>query len=139
MSNGLDGSVEDKVTVQTDSGEVKELTRSEYKLAMRHLFTVRNNIVVQCGHKLTAFGEPTQANCDSCWFAFFNAHGEFVQAVDEAYQQHGAKFVESLKGRKFVKNFQKFMSTVAQLRTRSVKETDVESITGTGSSDSAAG
>lgn len=132
------------VTVQTESG-LKEITYHEYKTMMRQFFTVRNGIVQNCGHKIGTDQEPKYKNCEECWFAFFNTHGEFVQAVDEAYNEHGPAFIEKMKGTKFTRMYLAFMSTVAQsLRTRSAipnvantpKEKDEQSLTGTVSSDS---
>lgn len=90
--------------------------------------------VLACGHKYRNEFEPNHRNCERCWFAFFQTHGELTQAVEEAYQTGGAKLVSKLRGPKFLHQFLKFMSTVALVKMQQeaaekVKEYS-ESITG---------
>lgn len=90
--------------------------------------------VLACGHKYRNEFEPNHRNCERCWFAFFQTHGELTQAVEEAYQTGGAKLVSKLRGPKFLHQFLKFLSTVAfvkmqQEAAEKVKEHS-ESITG---------
>jgi hypothetical protein len=49
-----------------------------------------------------------------CWFAFFQVHGELTQGLDELFAQHGEKGLLQVRGKKFVTNFLRFMSTLAQ-------------------------
>jgi hypothetical protein len=94
--------------------EEVEITRSEFKEDRRLHFTVRHGSISRCGHRFIPGEEPRQRNCDVCWFTFFQVHGELTQAMDELYAKHGKAGLLQLRGPKFVKNFLKFMSTVAQ-------------------------
>lgn len=69
--------------------------------------------IPMCGHKFIPQQEPRHKGCESCWFTFFQVHGELTQAVEEVYQKQGEDFLAKLKGRAYVTNFLKFMSTVA--------------------------
>lgn len=93
----------------------KPQTLSEYKQLMRVYFTKRNNVVVVCGHKLDPNDQPAN-NCPYCWFAFFNSHGDLVNTTDEFFKTNGKNALEALQGKKYVKNFLKFMSTLNQLQ-----------------------
>lgn len=93
-------------------GSIKSLTRGEYKEAMRKECTIRRP-VPQCGHRFTPGEEPRHRNCEACWFAFFQVHGELTQACDEVFTKFGEAGLRSLRGPKFAKNFTKFMSTLA--------------------------
>lgn len=111
-------------------GKRVEITRAEYKAAMRTEFTVKNNVNPMCGHRVTVGSVPSHHNCEACWFAYFQVHGEVTKLADEIFQQHGKKEAEAIitqiKGRKFFRNFLKFMSTVAKLKAdiESAKEQD---------------
>jgi len=102
--------------VKGDDGEEQEveITRGEYKEDRRLHFTVRHNRLPSCGHKFDPNGEPRHRNCEMCWFAFFQVHGELTQGLDELFAQHGEKGLLQVRGKKFVKNFLRFMSTLAQ-------------------------
>ena len=66
-----------------------------------------------CHHKFVPGAEPRHRNCESCWFAFFQIHGEIVQAADEVHSKYGISGLAQLRGQKFAQNFTKFMATVA--------------------------
>lgn len=107
----------------------KPLTRKEWKNLMRLYFTVRRPVVEGCGHKIEV-ERPPKNNCEVCWFAWFNNHGEIVQSTLQADK----RFVVQIFGEKFLKMFNRFMATVARLAAEGkIKESDVESFTGTGS------
>lgn len=72
--------------------------------------------IPMCGHKFIPETEPRHRHCESCWFTFFQVHGEFTQAVEEVFQKQGENFLAKLKGRGFTTNFLKFMSTVASFQ-----------------------
>ncbi len=72
--------------------------------------------VPQCGHRFKAGRTPEHVNCESCWFAFFQTHGELSQAVEEVYAKHGKSLIIHLKGKKFLDMFLKFLSTIAQYK-----------------------
>jgi hypothetical protein len=100
-------------------GTIVEITRAEYKKGMHDGFTVRHR-PLPCGHKLVAGQSPRHRNCEACWFTFFQVHGELTQAVDEAYNSQGIEvgreLIKQLRGTKFLKNFLKFMASVATLK-----------------------
>lgn len=85
---------------------------------------------LKCGHKYRNEFEPNHRNCEQCWFAHFQVHGELTQAVEEAYQKGGAQLINKLKGPKFLDNFLKFMSTVAVIKAQqeAVKNLPQESV-----------
>lgn len=96
------------------NGEKIAITRGEYKDAMRKQFTVRRPSVPACGHRFAHSSEPRHSNCESCWFAFFQVHGELTQACDEVFKKFGEAGLRQLRGPKFTKNYLRFMSTLAQ-------------------------
>lgn len=109
-------------TLVTDATE-KKLSLKEYKNLMRQYFTVRRPIVQGCGHKIDVDDrDGPRNNCESCWFAFFNNHGEMVQTVDEMIQKHGSETVVRMRGVKFLKMFRSFMSTLVAWKARSLSE-----------------
>lgn len=97
------------------AGPPKQLTEKEFRMLRRIYVTVRHNTVEPCGDKLDINREPRN-NCPYCWFVFFNSHGELVQTADEVFQKEGRDALVSLKGTKFVKNFLKFMATLAVMK-----------------------
>ena len=104
-----------KTVVDKDgNSEEVEISRSEFKEDRRLHFNVRHGSVPRCGHKFVPGQEPRNRNCEVCWFTFFQVHGELVQSLDEVYAKHGKAGLLQLRGPKFVKNFLKFMATVAQ-------------------------
>jgi hypothetical protein len=90
----------------------KELTSTERGKMMNLYWTQRNKEVVACGHKLSEHAEPRN-NCTDCWFAFFQMHGEFTQAVEECFQKEGRAVLVAFHGEKLVKQFLRFMGTLA--------------------------
>lgn len=91
-----------------------KITLSDIKKFNKIYVTVQHPRVKECGHRFDEFHEPRH-NCEFCWFAFFNTHGDLVKTVDEIFhKENGIHVLTALKGKKFVRNFTKFMSTVAQ-------------------------
>ena len=87
---------------------------SDYKNYMRQFFTVRRQRVVECGHKYNEMVQP-RTNCEHCWFAFLNTHGDMVKIADEIFvKENGRELLTRLQGAKFVKMFTRFMSTIAR-------------------------
>jgi len=66
-----------------------------------------------CGHKVILEREPRHRNCQSCWFIFFNAHKELVEACDEVFKNFGEDGLKQIRPGKFTTNYLRFMSTVA--------------------------
>jgi hypothetical protein len=93
----------------------KPLSEREIRELRRVYFTVRHDTLKECGHKHDRIHEPKN-NCERCWFVFFNTHGELIQTADKAFQENGKNFIESIRGRKFLKYFLRYMATIAQLR-----------------------
>lgn len=94
-------------------GTITAITRAEYKESQRKYVTRKYQIVPMCGHKFVPEKEPRHVNCEACWFSFFQVYGELTQAVEELYAKHGARAVLQLRSKKFLRNFLKFMGTVA--------------------------
>ena len=67
-----------------------------------------------CGHRLDLSHQPRHRNCEQCLFAWFNAHGEIVQQLDEMHNNGNDKMIIELQGKKFLHRFLQFMSTIAQ-------------------------
>lgn len=114
------------------SGEIKELTKTEYKDAMRKEFTLRRPRPT-CGHRFAPGAEPQHRNCEACWFAFFQTHGELTQACDEVFANYGEAGLRQLRGPKFTKNYLKFMATLAHLK-QMMEAQNGERISGAGES-----
>lgn len=92
-----------------------EMTLRQFKALRAKYFTVRHKRMDPCGHRLDAMNEPRN-NCEFCWFAFFQTHGELVQTADRAYQEQGTDFLDRMRGIKFRKMFLRFMSTMAMFK-----------------------
>lgn len=94
----------------------KPLSEAEFRKLRGKYFTVRHHTVAECGHKLDMINEPTFRNCEYCWFAFFSSHGELIQVTDEAFQTHGAAFLDKMRGRHYRKMFTRYMSTLSAFK-----------------------
>lgn len=97
-------------------GFIKGISRKEYGEIRRQQITRVCQKVPMCGHKFVPGAQPRHRNCEACWFAFFNVHGELTQSIEELYAKHGKQPVVTLLGPKVLKNFLKFMSTVAAFK-----------------------
>lgn len=75
--------------------------------------TLRYQRIPMCGHKFVPQREPRHRNCHSCWFTFFQVHGEFTQSVEKVYAELGEDALKKIRGPKFVHKFLMFMSTIA--------------------------
>jgi len=93
----------------------EQMTLRQFKALRAKYFTVRHKRMEPCGHRLDAMNEPRN-NCEFCWFAFFQTHGELVQTTDRAYQEQGAEFLDKMRGQKYRKMFLRFMSTMAMFK-----------------------
>lgn len=97
--------------------EKPPLTRSEIKKLRRQFITVVNQRVQACGHKYDPTRQPRHRNCENCWMAWLNNHGELIQTTDELFQTEGGiEMILQLQGVKFLKMFKRFMSTIAKLK-----------------------
>lgn len=72
--------------------------------------------VLDCGHSYRHYDEFLKnVNCQRCLFVWFNAHGELVQATEQAYQEDPRIIVQT-RGKKFLHRFLQFLSTVANMK-----------------------
>ena len=92
-----------------------KMTRKVWKEMMRIHFTVRRPTVKSCGHKINIQSDPRN-NCADCWFAYFQNNGQMTQIADECFTQAGRDVLERSRGKKFVKFFLMFMSTIARFQ-----------------------
>jgi hypothetical protein len=88
-----------------------KLTERQFCELRGKYFTVRHYTVPDCGHKIDVINEPTFRNCQYCWFTWLESHPELVKTADEAYIEHGAAFIDKLRGKKFRVMFTRFMAT----------------------------
>lgn len=110
------GSMPDYYTTDPKTGEITEITRAAYKKYQREQVTRVYQRIPMCGHKFAPQAKPRHRNCESCWFTFFQVHGEFTQSVEELYAKHGKQPVTALLGETLLHNFLKFMSSVAAIK-----------------------
>ena len=87
--------------------------------------------VAGCGHRLDLSRQPRHKGCESCWFSWFNAHGEIVQQCDEMFTNGNASMIVELQGVKFLHRWLQFMATVAQWKTQ--QETNEQTSESSGS------
>lgn len=103
--------------------EQPKLTEGEIKKLRKQYVTVQLPRVLACQHRLDLSRQPRHRNCETCWFAWFNSHGEIVQQCDEMFQADRGVMLTNLQGTKFVKRFLQSMSTIASWKaTEAVKE-----------------
>jgi len=102
---------------QLSPGEIKKL-RKQY-------VTRRLPKVNICGHRLDLGSQPRHRNCQYCWFAWFQNHGEIVQQLDEMFVADGGKLIIQLQGTKFFQRWRMFMATVAQWK-KQMEEANAE-------------
>lgn len=79
---------------------------------MRAYWTVVHPRVSACWHKYD--NTIPRNNCEYCWFAFFQSHGELTAELDKAYRTEGKAVIVRTNGKKFANMFLRFMSTVAK-------------------------
>jgi hypothetical protein len=92
-----------------------QMTRKVWKEMMRIHFTVRRSTVKSCGHKINIQSDPRN-NCPDCWFAYFQNNKSVTQIADECFTEAGGDVLERSRGKKFVRYFIRFMSTVARFQ-----------------------
>lgn len=83
---------------------------------------------LKCGHKLVPGSEPRFRNCELCWFSFFQLHGELTRLATEVFEEYGYEGLANMQGRKFAKNFTKFMGTLAHWKQMSEGSTEVKAV-----------
>ena len=93
----------------------KKLTQKEIKALFRAYFTVRRDRVKSCGHKFDMARDP-RTGCEDCWYAYMANNGPMTQTADECFQKEGRQTLERIRGKRFVKYFLRFMSTLARFQ-----------------------
>ena len=88
----------------------------EMKILRKQYVTVKLPRVIACQHRLDLGRQPRMRNCESCIFAFFQNHGEMVQQLDEMHTSGKDSLIIQLQGKKFYRNWRRFMSTIAQFK-----------------------
>jgi hypothetical protein len=133
----------------------KQMTRQVWKQMMRIHFTIRRGTAPGCGHKLSSINVPNEKgentifitsdprkNCDSCWFTYFNTNGQMTNIADECFREAGRDVLERSRGKRFVKYFLRFMSTIARFQREAAEKAAANGVevNGTeGSEDSVGG
>lgn len=125
-----------EIAIANEFNPDKQITLSEYKKYMGQMWTIRLQTVEGCGHKFHPINEPTMRNCEYCWFAYFQVHGENTQLADQIFQKDGRQMLVRVRGKKYVEMFLKFMATLAQFQgaSQAQQQEKNESITGTSES-----
>jgi hypothetical protein len=96
-------------------GKQPEITPRLIRKLRARYFTVRHPLLTNCGHKLDMINQPGN-NCENCWYSFFNTHPQLVEVADQFYRTQGKGPMIGMRGVKFVKNFCRFMATVAHFK-----------------------
>lgn len=110
----VEGNHDNVMVVDSIGDPKKELTEGEIKKLRKQYITVQHPKVVGCKHRLDLSRQPRHRNCQTCWFAWFNNHGEIVQQLDEMHTASGDAVIVQLQGKKFYHRWRQFMATVAQ-------------------------
>jgi hypothetical protein len=109
----------EQAKAQVDEGQAAltpapKLSEGDLKRLRKMYITKNHPRVVACGHVLDLSRQPRHRNCEHCWFAFFNQHGEVVQQLDEMHTLGKDNEIIELQGIKFYHRWRQFMATVAQ-------------------------
>ncbi len=115
IANGEITTTTGRPVIQAAPPIPEQMTLRQFKALRAKYFTVKHKRMDPCGHRLDAMNEPRN-NCEFCWFAFFQTHGELVQTTDRAYQEQGTEFLDRTRGQKYRKMFLRFMSTIAMFK-----------------------
>ncbi len=125
VSAGSDEQLAQAVDLAPTPVSPKPPTRKEWGKIMRLFFTVERGTLTHCGHKLgivdhrngkVLLNEEPKNNCQQCWFAYFNENSDMVSTADQCFAQEGIETLIRIRGRKFVKNFTRFMSTMTKFK-----------------------
>jgi hypothetical protein len=92
-------------------GRPPKITPKLLKQMRGHYFTVRHDVLTNCGHKMDRMNQPHN-NCENCWYQFFNTHPQLVEVSDQFFRTHGKGPMIGMRGEKYFKNFVRFMATV---------------------------
>jgi hypothetical protein len=92
-------------------GRPPKITPKLLKQMRGHYFTVKHDVLTNCGHKMDRMNQPHN-NCENCWYQFFNTHPQLVEVSDQFFRTHGKGPLIGMRGEKYFKNFVRFMATV---------------------------
>ncbi len=121
--------VETAESHQTETTPVepeKPLSRSQIGKLRKQYVTIQHPRVRACNHSLDMNQQPRHRNCQYCWFAWFNGHGEVVQQLDEMHTSGQDELIIQLQGKKFLHRWRQFMSTVANLKAEELAQVTQE-------------
>ncbi len=93
-------------------GKMLPFTEKTIAMLRGKYFTVRHVLLTDCGHRIDMTNEP-KTNCENCWFQWLNRHGKLVETADQFFREYGKPRLVAMRGAKFVRNFLRFMSTIA--------------------------
>ena len=93
-------------------GKPPELTPALMRILRGKYFTVRH-VTGECGHQMDSINQP-RTNCNDCWGVFFSTHPQLVEVAHQFYTTRGRGPMVGLRGEKFVKFFEKYMSLLYQ-------------------------
>ena len=132
-------------TAEHDPVVPPQMTRQVWKQMMRIHFTIRRGTAPGCGHKLSSINVPNEKgentifitsdprkNCDSCWFTYFNTNGQMTNIADECFREAGRDVLERSRGKRFVKYFLRFMSTIARFQREAAEKAAANGIEANG-------
>jgi hypothetical protein len=111
-SGDADGAVSEPAPEQEQQ---QPLTEALLRKLRAKYFTVRHQRLEQCGHKFDEINQPRHANCENCWFQWFNTHPKLVEVTDQFLRTEGATALIGMRGEKYLKMFRRYMSTVIRL------------------------
>ena len=114
-----DGNLVEKAD-KVDSEE-KQLTSGDVKKLHKLYTTVRLPVALACKHRLDLHEQPRHRNCEHCWFAWFNQHGEIVRQLDEMHADGQDVVIVQLQGKKFLHRWRMFMATIARWKEENEK------------------
>lgn len=136
---------------QHDSVVPPKMTRQVWKQMMRMHFTIRRGKAQPCEHKLSSINVPNEKgentifitsdprkNCDSCWFTYFNTNGQMTNIADECFREAGRDILERSRGKRFVKYFLRFMSTIARFQREAAEKKKENGIEAEGTTEGSA-
>ena len=91
-------------------------------------FTVTHARLEACGHRFDLVNEPRN-NCELCWINFFAYHPQLVETADQFFRTHGREPLIGMRGKKFVRFFTRYMSTLYREQQEREKATSVNTQT----------
>lgn len=113
----------DQGLANTDLGALEIVSQAEVIQSI----TVKHSIVAACGHKLDMRHFPTMANCEDCWFAFFElaVSKEMMGKMHLMLIQRGKEGIAAVFGKKFLKHYGRYLGAkMIEQRVEQAEETN---------------